>query len=58
MKQAVKQAFLTALMLLFITSYTVGIFCAGMAVGGSLAIVHSVNSTLNNVNKTLGGAAQ
>ena len=58
MKQALKQAFLTALMLLFITSYTVGIFCAGMAVGGSLAIVHSVahsvNSTLNGVNKTLG----
>lgn len=41
-----KQAFITAVFIVAIVAYSTGIFCAGMAVGGGLAIVHSVTQSL------------
>jgi alcohol dehydrogenase class IV len=41
-----KQAFLVATFIVGIVFYSSGIFFAGMAVGGGLAIVHSMSQTL------------
>ena len=41
-----KQAFLVAAFIVGIIFYSVGIFSAGMAVGGGLAIVHSITHAM------------
>lgn len=41
-----KQAFFVAVFIVGIVFYSTGIFFAGMAVGGGLAIVHSVTQSL------------